>query len=361
MFLPPKNCRSFDDVTLNVCSPCSLLVCVCAFVCVVQVAREPYSDRLWDTGKNTHVWRSLREQQRRATSSSPTGRVGKCACCNGLVRGCVRASQGCVCVAVCPCLVSMWEFPQQEDETFDSSRKESSLLLSLMWSVCFSLFSFTSLLFLFSLFLIYRSSGFPSSSSDLFLCSCLSALCANRRICVYMCVWALVPWPYDYSTLRWGNTSRLDHTVRHGTVTWTCVSYPCTMAPRRCFNSVAEVQTPAWQSHPLETNQPPGYRVGMSGLLLSCFCLLENRIYLALLKYVFDAGSQIKAPLQTIYGNCVIWKSSWTTIDVVCMCVYVSTCHDEWLYELSWSFRKLFTKKVWGAEREWKWSWKQND
>lgn len=78
-------------------------------VCVVQVAREPYSDRLWDTGKNTHVWRSLREQQRRATSSSPTGRVGKCACRNGLVRGCVRASQGSVCVAVCPCLVSMWE------------------------------------------------------------------------------------------------------------------------------------------------------------------------------------------------------------------------------------------------------------
>lgn len=186
-------------------------------------------------------------------------------------------------VRMCCCVsmsrVNVREFPQQEDETFDSSRKESSLLLSLMWSVCFSLFSFTSLLFLFSLFLIYRSSGFPSSSSDLFLCSCLSALCANRRICVFMCVWALVSWPYDYSTLRWGNTSRLDHTVRRGTVTWTCVFYPRTMAPRRCFNSMAEVQTPAWQSHPLETNQPPGYRVGMSGLLLSCFCLLENRIY----------------------------------------------------------------------------------
>lgn len=213
-------------------------------------------------------------------------------------------------VRMCCCVsmsrVNVREFPQQEDETFDSSRKESSLLLSLMWSVCFSLFSFTSLLFLFSLFLIYRSSGFPSSSSDLFLCSCLSALCANRRICVFMCVWALVSWPYDYSTLRWGNTRRLDHTVRRGTVTWTCVFYPRTMAPRRCFNSMAEVQTPAWQSHPLETNQPPGYRVGMSGLLLSCFCLLENRIYFALLKYAFDEDSQNKAPLQTVWGNCVI-------------------------------------------------------
>lgn len=101
---------------------------------------------------------------------------------------CASFTGVCMCCCVSMSCVNVREFPQQEDETFDSSRKESSWLLLLMWSVCFSLFSFPSFLFLFSLFLIYRSSSFPSSSSDLFLCSCLSALCANRRICVYLCV-----------------------------------------------------------------------------------------------------------------------------------------------------------------------------
>lgn len=70
------------------------------------------------------------------------------------------------------------------------------------------------------------------------------------------------------------------------------------LAPRRCFSGVAEVQSPAWRSHPLETNQSPGCRVGTSVLLLSCFCLLENRIYLAFLKCAVDEGSLLKAPPQ---------------------------------------------------------------
>ncbi len=159
--------------------------------------------------------------------------------------------------------------------------------------VLFTLF-FHSLLFLFGLFLMYRSSGFPSNP---FLCSRLSALCANRRICVFVCVCGLSC--LDLVITLYFAEEIPDvwkYTVRHGTVTWTCVFYPCTMAPRRYFSGVAEVQSPAWRSHPLETNQSSGCRAGTSVLLLSCFCLLENRIYLAFLKCAVDEGSLLKAP-----------------------------------------------------------------
>ncbi len=196
---------------------------------------------------------------------------------------------------MCQCVKSQREFPPQEHETFDSSRKESSSLLSLMWSVYFSLFSFTlSSFFSVSSWFIARVVFHPIRSSvPAYL------LCVPTDGFVCLCVWALVSWPSDYSVLCWGNTRRLwKYAVHHGTVTWTCVFYPCTMAPRRYFSGVATVQSPTWRSHPLETNQSPGCRVGTSVLLLSCFCLLENRIYLAFLKCAVDEGSLLKAPPQ---------------------------------------------------------------
>lgn len=100
-------------------------------------------------------------------------------------------------VSVCQ---SQREFPQQEDETFDSSRKESSSLLSLMWSVCFSLFSFTlSSFFSVSSWFIAQVVFHPIRSSvPVYL------LCVPTDGFVCLCVCGLVSWPSDCSVLCWG-------------------------------------------------------------------------------------------------------------------------------------------------------------
>lgn len=200
---------------------------MCVFGCVVQVAREPYSDRLWDTGKKTHAWLSLREQQRRATSSSPTGRVGKCVC----------ESHNWVCVSVC-CMFK-W-FHSRMSLTLSG---RNHVCLSCSCGACAFLLYFTEPFF-FKLFLIYRLNVFLSSSSVLFHCStapgylcCVpikgfACVCGPSCLDLAIALFFTEEIPGDFVTV-----------FTTGLVTWKYGFYSLTKAPCRCFHGVSEVQT----------------------------------------------------------------------------------------------------------------------